>query len=164
MLYLAGARWVLVLLAIVTVVLCFQLPRYSVRGAASSGPTPTPTDLPVQQPGTTTTTPSVAAALPREAPAGLHGLGETALVVSTLPVYAWSKNAGDDCECAICLGEVRRGQVVKQLPACTHLFHARCIDKWLMSHATCPVCRTPVDSATALQLQAAGGVADQPPQ
>ncbi|BAS98095.1 Os06g0535900 [Oryza sativa Japonica Group] len=167
MLYLAGARWVLLLLAAVTVLLCLQLSARdnavdgAAAAAAAAGPAQT-ADLPLQQP----------AALPREAPAegDLRGLGASSspvFVVAVLPAYAWRKKAavdGDDGdgECAICLGEVRRGQVVKQLPACTHLFHARCIDKWLItSQGTCPVCRTPVDSAAAA-LQAVR-VADQPP-
>uniref|UniRef100_A0A0E0E2L4 RING-type E3 ubiquitin transferase n=1 Tax=Oryza meridionalis TaxID=40149 RepID=A0A0E0E2L4_9ORYZ len=168
MLYLAGARWVLLLLASVTVLLCLQLPPRdnAVDGAAAAAADPAQTaDLPLQQP----------AALPREAPAegDLRGLGASSssvFVVAVLPAYAWSKKAagdgdGDgDGECAICLGEVRRGQVVKQLPACTHLFHARCIDKWLItSQGTCPVCRTPVDSAAAVAALQAVRVADQPP-
>lgn len=72
MLYLAGARWVLLLLAAVTVLLCLQLsPRDNAvdgaaAAAAAAGPAQT-ADLPLQQP----------AALPREAPAegDLRGLG-----------------------------------------------------------------------------------------
>uniref|UniRef100_A0A0E0LCA9 RING-type E3 ubiquitin transferase n=1 Tax=Oryza punctata TaxID=4537 RepID=A0A0E0LCA9_ORYPU len=166
MLYLAGARWVLLLLAVVTALLCIQLPRDSIDGAAAAAGPAVTTTLPVQQPASV-----AAAALPREAPAegeGLRGLGASSsssvLVVAVMPAYAWSKKAGDDDdgECAICLGDVRRGQVVKQLPACTHLFHTGCIDEWLTSsQGTCPVCRTPVDSAAAgLQVVR---VADQPP-
>ncbi|XP_062227764.1 putative RING-H2 finger protein ATL69 [Phragmites australis] len=45
-----------------------------------------------------------------------------------------------DC-CAVCLDELREGAVVRMLPSCKHYFHADCVDVWLLSHATCPVCR-----------------------
>jgi hypothetical protein len=55
------------------------------------------------------------------------------------------RDGGD--ECAVCLAEITPKEVVKQLPACTHLFHERCIDEWLWSHRTCPVCRSPVGAS-----------------
>ncbi|XP_051207549.1 RING-H2 finger protein ATL32-like [Lolium perenne] len=87
------------------------------------------------------------AALPREPAVGL-GLA----AIAGLPVYKYEKmrsggRDGDD-ECSVCLAEITPREVVKQLPACTHLFHDRCIDKWLWSHRTCPVCRSPVDAST----------------
>ncbi|KAF8754841.1 hypothetical protein HU200_011378 [Digitaria exilis] len=45
-----------------------------------------------------------------------------------------------DC-CAVCLDELREGALVRMLPSCKHYFHAGCVDVWLLSHATCPVCR-----------------------
>jgi hypothetical protein len=43
--------------------------------------------------------------------------------------------------CSVCLEDVQGGEMVRQLPACKHLFHVQCIDMWLHSHRTCPVCR-----------------------
>ncbi|CAN6169793.1 unnamed protein product [Urochloa humidicola] len=48
--------------------------------------------------------------------------------------------AAADC-CAVCLDELRDGALVRMLPSCRHYFHAGCVDVWLLSHATCPVCR-----------------------
>ncbi|CAL1379933.1 unnamed protein product [Linum trigynum] len=46
-----------------------------------------------------------------------------------------------DAECVICLSEFAAGDRVKILPKCNHGFHAKCIDKWLGSHSSCPTCR-----------------------
>ncbi|CAO2211259.1 unnamed protein product [Urochloa humidicola] len=45
-------------------------------------------------------------------------------------------------ECAVCLSEFDGGDTLRLLlPRCAHAFHADCIDAWLASHVTCPVCR-----------------------
>ncbi|CAL5048099.1 unnamed protein product [Urochloa decumbens] len=51
-----------------------------------------------------------------------------------------SPPAAADC-CAVCLDELRDGALVRMLPSCRHYFHVGCVDVWLLSHATCPVCR-----------------------
>ncbi|CAD6339302.1 unnamed protein product [Miscanthus lutarioriparius] len=58
--------------------------------------------------------------------------------------------------CAVCLEDVRAGEMVRQLPACRHLFHVDCVDVWLRSHRTCPLCRCelPRRKATAQQTVA----------
>ena len=43
--------------------------------------------------------------------------------------------------CSVCLEDVRGGEMVRQVPACRHIFHVGCIDMWLHSHGTCPMCR-----------------------
>ncbi|CAI9781472.1 unnamed protein product [Fraxinus pennsylvanica] len=45
-------------------------------------------------------------------------------------------------ECPICLSEFEEREIVKLIPYCRHGFHPRCIDTWLSSHVTCPVCRS----------------------
>jgi len=45
------------------------------------------------------------------------------------------------CTCAICLEDIEIGEWYKKLPKCEHTFHAPCIDQWLSTRATCPVCR-----------------------
>ena len=48
---------------------------------------------------------------------------------------------GGGALCAVCLEDVRRGEAVRRLPACGHLFHRDCVDMWLHAHTTCPLCR-----------------------
>ncbi|OAY66901.1 E3 ubiquitin-protein ligase ATL6 [Ananas comosus] len=44
-------------------------------------------------------------------------------------------------ECAVCLSEFEDDETLRLLPKCSHVFHPDCIDAWLASHVTCPVCR-----------------------
>jgi hypothetical protein len=43
--------------------------------------------------------------------------------------------------CSVCLEDVRCGEMVREVQACRHVFHVTCIDMWLHSHRTCPMCR-----------------------
>lgn len=42
--------------------------------------------------------------------------------------------------CAVCLEDFKQGHVRKVLP-CLHGFHQECIDKWLRSNGSCPICK-----------------------
>ncbi|CAM0875249.1 unnamed protein product [Alopecurus aequalis] len=44
-------------------------------------------------------------------------------------------------ECAVCLSEFEDDDTLRLLTKCSHAFHADCVDAWLASHVTCPVCR-----------------------
>ncbi|KAL1209601.1 RING-H2 finger protein ATL7 [Cardamine amara subsp. amara] len=46
-----------------------------------------------------------------------------------------------DSQCSVCLGDYQTGEKLQQIPACAHTFHMECIDIWLTSHSTCPLCR-----------------------
>ncbi|XP_048496831.1 putative RING-H2 finger protein ATL21A isoform X2 [Beta vulgaris subsp. vulgaris] len=48
----------------------------------------------------------------------------------------------DDDKCSICLSDYHPGDTLKILPECLHRFHDDCIDLWLSSKASCPICRT----------------------
>lgn len=52
-------------------------------------------------------------------------------------------------ECAVCLGVIRVGAMVKLLPACGHVYHRDCIDLWLSSRCTCPLCRCRVGAPSS---------------
>ncbi|XP_010538882.1 PREDICTED: RING-H2 finger protein ATL79-like [Tarenaya hassleriana] len=63
-------------------------------------------------------------------------------IVPTVKYSAGLKLAGAERECTICLSKFEEGEEVKVLPRCNHGFHVRCIEQWLSSHLSCPVCRS----------------------
>ncbi|OMO58183.1 Zinc finger, RING-type [Corchorus capsularis] len=74
--------------------------------------------------------------------ASRKGLDPT--TIRSLPVYSYLHgNAAKyhQVDCAICLTEFQEMDCVKLIPNCKHVFHVECIDTWLSSHLSCPVCR-----------------------
>lgn len=73
-----------------------------------------------------------------------HGLDPA--VIETFPILFYSaikdlKIGKAALECAVCLTEFEDHETLRLLPKCNHVFHPDCIDAWLASHVTCPVCR-----------------------
>ncbi|KAG6661593.1 hypothetical protein I3843_03G178700 [Carya illinoinensis] len=78
--------------------------------------------------------------------------GLDATVIASLPVFVFKQRDDRDhhhdqddesaTECAVCLSRLANEEMARLLPNCKHIFHAECIDKWLGSHSTCPICRT----------------------
>ena len=46
--------------------------------------------------------------------------------------------------CCICREPFTEGTVIRKLNRCSHKFHISCIDTWLQSNTTCPLCRSSV--------------------
>uniref|UniRef100_A0ACD5ZSA0 Uncharacterized protein n=1 Tax=Avena sativa TaxID=4498 RepID=A0ACD5ZSA0_AVESA len=104
--------------------------------------------------------------------------GLTDAVIGALPTFAYGKTdtgeggdgqRGSFCAqllCAVCLEDVREGEMVRQLPPCRHLFHVDCIDLWLRTHRTCPLCRcelSPPKKVTAKPAVDAAAAATESP-
>ncbi|KAL4555959.1 hypothetical protein LXL04_038593 [Taraxacum kok-saghyz] len=51
--------------------------------------------------------------------------------------------------CSVCLSEFEADETLRLLPNCKHAFHISCIDTWLQSHTTCPLCRAGIVDCTA---------------
>ncbi|VYS62079.1 unnamed protein product [Arabidopsis thaliana] len=67
-------------------------------------------------------------------------------VIESFPTFLYSevkelKIGKGGVECAICLSEFEDQETLRWMPPCSHTFHANCIDEWLSSWSTCPVCR-----------------------
>ncbi|KAF5739490.1 E3 ubiquitin-protein ligase ATL6-like [Tripterygium wilfordii] len=67
-------------------------------------------------------------------------------VIENLPTFPYSevkelKIGKGALECAVCLMEFEDDETLRLIPKCDHVFHTDCIDAWLGSHTTCPVCR-----------------------
>ncbi|KAE8683304.1 putative Flavonol synthase/flavanone 3-hydroxylase [Hibiscus syriacus] len=67
-------------------------------------------------------------------------------VIDSFPTFLYSTVKGfkmgkDTLECAVCLNEFEDDETLRMIPTCCHVFHPGCIDAWLSSHSTCPVCR-----------------------
>ena len=108
-------------------------PRYRLQHSQPRPLPPPPVPVPAQ------TLPSA------EEQEHLHTLERARIAaVRELPTYKWAGGA-DNEECVMCLDPFADGETIKRLP-CNHLFHAECIDRWLvrgMAHQkrACPLCK-----------------------
>lgn len=83
-----------------------------------------------------------------------RGLDEATLNTYPNLLYSEVIRKGTDSKnnyssCSICLRDYKESDVLRMLPDCGHLYHLRCVDPWLKSHPTCPMCR----SSSSVQTQ-----------
>jgi hypothetical protein len=84
----------------------------------------------------------------------MHDAGVDQASIDALPVFLYGSvvvggggggqgkaKAKDPFDCAVCLCEFSPDDRLRLLPQCSHAFHLECIDTWLLSHSTCPLCR-----------------------
>ncbi|KAF8726927.1 hypothetical protein HU200_019411 [Digitaria exilis] len=99
--------------------------------------------------------------LPTTDPPGINGAAAAAVaptqagvpkpVIEALPFFRFAalRGARQGMECAVCLARFDDGDHLRLLPRCRHAFHLACVDRWLESNASCPLCRTRVDAEDA---------------
>ncbi|KAL6969481.1 RING-type E3 ubiquitin transferase [Sarracenia purpurea var. burkii] len=74
----------------------------------------------------------------------LHDSGLDQASIDALPVFLYKQIVGlkkEPFDCAVCLCEYKENEMLRLLPLCTHAFHINCIDTWLISNSSCPLCR-----------------------
>ena len=73
----------------------------------------------------------------------LHDSGLDQAFIDALPVFFYKEIIGlkEPFDCAVCLCEFLEQDKLRLLPMCNHAFHIECIDTWLLSNSTCPLCR-----------------------
>uniref|UniRef100_A0A7N0V7B8 RING-type domain-containing protein n=1 Tax=Kalanchoe fedtschenkoi TaxID=63787 RepID=A0A7N0V7B8_KALFE len=84
-------------------------------------------------------------------------------VNNALPLFTFEsakKNGGGggeeavaESDCAICLSKFEPSDHLRLLPICCHAFHAECVDLWLESNQSCPLCRSAIFASEAEILQ-----------
>ncbi|PKU62164.1 E3 ubiquitin-protein ligase ATL4-like [Dendrobium catenatum] len=72
-------------------------------------------------------------------------------LVSSFPPVSLSSAAAavlpKSPDCAVCLSPFYPRDDLRLLPSCRHAFHLKCIDLWLQSTPSCPLCRSPAAPA-----------------
>ncbi|CAG7902567.1 unnamed protein product [Brassica rapa] len=74
----------------------------------------------------------------------LNDSGLDQAFIDALPVFHYKEMVGaskEPFDCAVCLCEFTERDKLRLLPMCSHAFHLTCIDTWLQSNSTCPLCR-----------------------
>lgn len=65
--------------------------------------------------------------------------------IKSIAVFKYKKGdgffVGTVTDCSVCLSEFQDDESVRLLPMCNHVFHLPCIDTWLKSNSSCPLCR-----------------------
>ncbi|GLT95602.1 hypothetical protein SLE2022_132750 [Rubroshorea leprosula] len=82
------------------------------------------------------------------------GLDEALMKSITVCKYRKGEGLVEGTDCSVCLSEFEEDESLKLLPKCNHAFHVPCIDTWLKSHSSCPLCRANIASSAGLPNQA----------
>lgn len=70
----------------------------------------------------------------------------TKFYIKDLKIEKYYKCKSENVYCSICCNSVKYTEFIRKLP-CNHIYHKKCIDKWLISllkkseKMNCPLCR-----------------------
>ncbi|XP_020573048.1 RING-H2 finger protein ATL16-like, partial [Phalaenopsis equestris] len=69
--------------------------------------------------------------------------GLDSAAIRSIPTFCYTSiQSSAAAECAVCLSDFRSGEHLRLLPECCHAFHIDCIDAWLQTKTSCPICRS----------------------
>jgi hypothetical protein len=71
-------------------------------------------------------------------------------VEAVAPAFQLVTPLPEETDCIVCLDSLVEEQSLRKLPACGHLFHAECIDRWFQVKTNCPTCRAEFFSGSLL--------------
>jgi len=57
------------------------------------------------------------------------------------------ESENDKMSCCICMEVFQTSEDVRTLP-CLHIYHTKCIDKWLLRNRTCPICKFDINRSS----------------
>ncbi|XP_054807279.1 RING-H2 finger protein ATL46-like [Prosopis cineraria] len=85
----------------------------------------------------------------------LHDSGLEQSLIDALPVFYYEDVLGlkEPFDCAVCLCEFSEQDKLRLLPMCGHAFHISCLDTWLLSNTTCPLCRATISSSSGFSME-----------
>ncbi|KAJ3689613.1 hypothetical protein LUZ61_018777 [Rhynchospora tenuis] len=73
---------------------------------------------------------------------------EKAKLIDSLPIFTLASSLAklpkSSLDCAVCYEPFSPDAELRLLPACKHAFHKSCVDKWLKSNPSCPLCRSSI--------------------
>jgi len=84
---------------------------------------------------------------PLQEPSNASTTGLDEALIKSIAVFKYKKGDAGSVgvtDCSVCLSEFEDDESVRLLPKCSHVFHAPCIDTWLKSHSSCPLCRAAI--------------------
>jgi E3 ubiquitin-protein ligase ATL4 len=90
-------------------------------------------------------------------------------LIDSLPLFTMASSLAalpkSSPDCAVCLSPFTPEAELRLLPACRHAFHAACVDAWLRTTPSCPLCRAAVALPhPALSAMLAAAQHQPPPQ
>ncbi|KAI9128557.1 hypothetical protein K1719_000040 [Acacia pycnantha] len=94
---------------------------------------------------------------------GSGGGGLDDAFIRSITVYKYKKGDGlvEGTDCSVCLSEFQDCESLRLLPKCNHAFHLPCIDTWLRSHSSCPLCRSNIVIPNTCSSSSSGNLPNQ---
>ncbi|XP_040377146.1 E3 ubiquitin-protein ligase ATL4-like [Oryza brachyantha] len=129
--------------------------RCLARPSSSShpAPSPLPRGAPQRAPSSSVEAEEANASVRRSQAGEAAGGGEEVddekeRLIASLPLFTMASALAalpkSSPDCAVCLSPFAPEAELRLLPACRHAFHASCVDAWLRTTPSCPLCRATV--------------------